>query len=271
MAELDLPTIPNLQSLIMMAITAFSVSIIVILLFIKYFQRKRLPALTLAFTFLMWDFASLIVFIFGLIHYLNYSTPQVGVIQYARYGINLGYAFSALSNALMVLFVSQIYSQAPIFRKTKKIIPIVNGLLNGVTIGFVVDSIMQSFEFTDVVSYLNPAYSLNQIIYHLVLTFFSFTLLLSLSARQRRKATFRWEKAGFSFIVYSAIAGILVYVFLALDELAQTLIPLFNEGYTIFNVIGWAFGILLCILAYFGYVMPKWLRDRYKEKTSEVK
>jgi len=270
MAESDLPSIPNLQSLVMMGLTAFFVSIIVIFLFVKYFQRKRIPALTLALTFLMWDFASLIVFIFGTIHYLHYTTPEAG-IQYARYGINLGYAFSALSNSLMVLFISQIFSQATIFRKTKKTIPIINALLNGVTIGFVADSIIQSFVFEDVISYLNPAYSLNQIIYHLALTFFAFIFLLVLSAQQRRRATFRWEKAGFGFIIYSAIMGILVYVFLALDEVVQTFVSLFSEGYTIFNVIGWAFGILMCFFAYLGYVMPPWLRNAFQEKSLEEK
>lgn len=136
----ELPNYPKISAIIMMGISVFFVTIVVGFLFRKYFERRKIPALSLAFAFLLWNLGGIAVFVFAILHYV--LDPIAGEIQYSRYGINLGYAFSAMSNILLMFFISQIYAQSPMFRRTQKVIPIANSVLNGVTIGLVTDTIM---------------------------------------------------------------------------------------------------------------------------------
>lgn len=96
-------------------------------------------------------------------------------------------------------------------------------------------------------------------------------MLLVLSARSRKRALFRWEKAGFGFIIASAISGIIIYVFFAVDLLVQeTTIDFFSTGYTIFNHFGWVSAVLMALFGYAGYVMPPGLRNWFQAKDKEV-
>ena len=253
----DLPSDVSLGALITVGIVTLAVTIVVIFLYIRYIERRRLPAITLAVTFTFWDLGALSVFIGSLIHYIKQPIAAES-IQFVRYGFNIGYAFSAISNIFLVIFVSQIFAQSPMFRKTYKLVPLINAIFNGVTIGLIVDVI--------IADPTNPAYGLTQTIYHLVMTFIAFLLLLFFSIGARGKVQFRWEKAGFSFIIGSALAGIMIYLMLALDRVATLFVPGFEEGYTPFLYIGWTFAILMCTLAYAGYVMPTFLRRLFKEE-----
>ncbi|NHJ49736.1 MAG: hypothetical protein FK733_18235 [Asgard group archaeon] len=268
----DYPNYPKISSMTMMAITILFVTIVVGFLFKKYLDRRKTPALSLAYAFLLWDFAAIAVLIFAILHYIYDPIPGlVGEIQYARYGINIGYAFSAMSNIMIVFFVSQIYAQSPLFRRTQKAIPIFNSILNGVTIGMITDAIMHSLrpELIDPLVKYNPQYPIGQTVYHLVLTVFAFLLLIILSARSRKQSLFKWEKAGFAFIMISGLSGLFVYVLFAFDLIIQ-FVPYFSTGYTIFQQIGWLCGVLMCIFGYAGYVMPQRLRNWYQAKEKEV-
>lgn len=260
MAE-DFPSVPTLGAIISEGLAFLAVFIVVIFLFIRYAKRKRIAALTLATTFTFWGLGALAVLVGSLLQYIILPAPNPGVIQFTRYGFNLGYVFSAISNIYMVLFVSQIFAQSPMFRKTGKIIPLVNAILNGLTIGLIIDSIQ-----TDP---YNPAYGLTPTIYHLVLTIIAFAFLLGFSLIARKNSLYRWEKAGFSFIIGSALSGIMIYLMFALDRIATLLIPGFEYGYTPFLYIGWSCAILMATLAYAGYVMPPNLRKWFSE--TEVK
>lgn len=267
----ELPNYPKLSAIIMMGISILFVTIVVGFLFKKYSERRRTPALTLAIAFLLWDLGGISVFVFAILHYV--LNPIAGEIQYARYGINLGYAFSAMSNILLVFFISQIYAQSSLFRRTQKVIPIANSIFNGITIGLVADTIIYSFDSTIVeeAAKYNPEYPIGQTIYHLVLTLIAFLMLLALSAQSRKQALFRWEKAGFGYIIASAISGILIYFFFAVDLLVQeTSVVFFSTGYTIFNHFGWVSAIFMAIFGYAGYVMPPGLRNWYQAKDKEV-
>jgi hypothetical protein len=267
----ELPNFPKLSAIIMMGISIVFVTIVVGFLFKKYAERRRTPALSLAFAFLLWDLGAISVFVFAILHYV--LNPIAGEYQYTRYGINLGYAFSAMSNILLVFFISQIYSQSPMFRKTQKAIPIANSILNGVTIGLITDTIVYSFDPTIVeeAAKFNPEYPIGQTIYHLALTLIAFLMLLVLSAQSRKQALFRWEKAGFGFIIASAISGIFVYVFFALDLVVQeTGLAIFADGYTVFNHLGWVSAMLMALFGYAGFVMPPRLRNWFQAKDKEA-
>ncbi len=261
----DLPQDPKLGSIIILGFVLLAVFTVVIMLFMKYFDRRKEPALTLALTFLFWGISGILVFLGFILHYIN--MPQLaGEIQYARYGINLGYLFSAASNIFMVLFISQIFSQAPMFRRTKKTIPLVNAILNGITIGLIINTLSLSLDAVDPTELYNPQYPIAQTIYHLLLTFFSFTLLLALSFKERKEATLRWERAGFTFIILYGFSGIMIYVMFVLDLIFPLFFKeIFGRGYTVFNYFGWVFAILMSTFAYLGYAMPTRIRNLLKE------
>lgn len=261
----DLPSNPTIGAIIIVGLTMIAVYATVIMLFTKYLARRKEPALTLATTFLFWGFSGTSLLIFIILHYINMPIPA-GEIQYARYGINLGYLFSAGSNIFMVLFVSQIFSQSPMFRRTKKIIPLVNAILNGITIGLIINTITLSFRAEDITELYNPQYPIPQTIYHLLLTFFSFILLFAFSLRERRNASLRWERAGFTFILLYAISGVMIYVMFVLDLIFALIYAIFDDGYTIFYFAGWIFAILMTLFAYLGYAMPQGIRNLLKEK-----
>jgi len=272
MADTSYPNIPTIEALVMMTIAMVAVTIAVGFIFKKYFERKRVTALTLGTAFLLWDLGGISLLALAILHYISGLDLAPGH-HHARYGINIAYAFSALSNIFMVLFVSQIYSQTRMFRKTKKIIPIINALLNGVTIGMIIDVLIQSFTTEDVNQLYNPQYPLAQTIYHLVLTFIAFTFLLVFSAQARKRATLRWEKTGFGLIIGSAISGIFIYLLFALDlivQLAFPTVPNFQHGYTIFNLIGWVFAVAMAVFGLLGFVMPTRLRDWIQAKDEEA-
>jgi len=263
-----LADIPPPRAIVMMGLAFIFVLIVTIPLYIVYFQRKKSAALTLAVAFTFWALGALSVFIGCLIHRILLQVDE-GEIQYAGYGINFGYAFSALSNIFMVLFVSQVYSKFNLFNRTQKVIPLINAILNGITIGLIIDTITKSIETIDVEKKYNPDYPIGQTIYFLVWTLVAFLFLLIYSAKARIIATYRWEKVGFLLIVLSAVSGMLVYISFALDIVVQEAFPsAFIGGYTIFNILGWLFAIFMANLAYFGYLMPKRLRALFKEEVS---
>ena len=263
----DLPSTPTIAALVMMAIAIVSVTGVVIRMFIQYQKRKRLAALLIAFSFLFWGLAALSTFIGALLQYIYYnaSGPIEGAFQYARYGINIGYLFFAITNIFIVYFVSEIFSQKQVFKYTGKIMPILLGILNGVTIGLIIHMLARSFDPASD-NYWNPTYPLGQTIYHLAWTLTAFTILLVFSVQARRKATLRWEKAGFSFIITTAVLAELVYVFFTMDLAVQEIwAATFSSGYTHFNNLGWLTAAIMVMFAYLGFFMPDWLRDRLKQ------
>jgi len=110
--------------------------------------------------------------------------------------INLGYAFSAISNIFIIYFVSEIFSRYNIFRQTNKLIPLLNSIANGITIGLIINVFIQSSEdkAADLTELYNPAYPLGQTVYHLALTLFALFMLLLYSARSRNQAALRWDQ-----------------------------------------------------------------------------
>ncbi|NHJ85201.1 MAG: hypothetical protein FK734_07050 [Asgard group archaeon] len=261
----ELANTPTILAIVMMGIAFVAVFLVVVPFYIISIQRKRRTALMLATAFAFWDLGGLAVFICALLQRIY--LPGVNEWQYARLGINIGYAFSAISNIFMVLFIANVFSQAQIFRKTQKTIPIINAILNGVTVGLIINTISESLIETSEF-YHNPNYPIPQTVYHLALTIIAFLLLLAFSARSRKLATFRWERAGFTFIIGSALAGIMIYVSFALDVILQDFIAAFETGYTVFNILGWIFAIFMAVLGYLGYIMPKNLRNAFREEVS---
>ena len=265
----ELPITPTLTAIIMVGIASFAVLFTAFLLFVRFIQRRKAPALTLVMTFFFFGLGGVSVLVCFILHYVN-SPVLAGEIQWARYGINLGYLFSAISNIFVVFFVSQIYSQSPMFRRTKKAIPISNAILNGITVGLIINAISISVNIdslTDVTEYYNPLYPIGQTIFHLVMTLLAFILLQFFSIKYRREATTRWERVGFNFINYYSMSGMLIYVMFALDLVLGDLWPtVFGAGYTIINYFGWGFAVLMAIFGYLGYAMPKGIRNLLKEK-----
>lgn len=267
----DIANIPTIEALVMMAIAIAATVGVVTRMFIQYFNRRRSAALLIAVAFTFWGLAAIATFVGALLQYVYYNETGFieGAFQYSRYGINIGYAFSALSNIFIIYFASEIFSQSRFFRATKKTIPIIHSLLNGVTVGFIINVLVTSLNPSSDI-YYNPAYPLGMTIYHLILTVIAFIILLMFSNNAKKKAVLKWEKAGFNFIMWTAITAQLVYAFFVIDLLVQQIwTETFGSGYTHFNNLGWLTAAIMVNLAYIGFFMPNWLRERLKK--SEAK
>jgi hypothetical protein len=224
------------------------------MLYIRYSERKKTAALLLAISFNFWLIAIICLFSFRLVAYLQEIAIVTSTFDFANLGINFGYGFSALSNVFIIFFVAYVFSQSQFFRSTGMYLPFTYATFNGVTIGLLLGSVFRNWP--------NVQYEIGTTIYHLILTFMAFSTLIIFAIRPLRQATFRWEKAGFAFIICSGVAGILIYLSFTIDVIV-------GGGYTPFFFIAYAFGILMVIFAYLGYVMPNFVRKMFKTKGME--
>ena len=232
---------PPLASVIIEAIVLVFVTFVVIMLYRKYAQRKKTAALTLAVAFTFWDLAIICLFVFRLLAYLFPTNPYG--INFSNIGINFGYTFSALSNVFIILFVAMVFSQAPLFRRTGILIPLIFGAFNGITNGLLISALITNFIY--------PTYDILPTMYHLIFTFISFGTLIIFAIRPLRQSELKWEKAGFAFIILSGVFGILVYLSFALDFLfGDSGLGIDPDGYTAFFYLAYVFGILMCSFAY---------------------
>ena len=254
-----------LRATIMEGIVLTIVTFVVIMLYIRYFRRRRTAALSLAVAFTFWDFAIISLFINRLLEYLKEIGSIDSPIGFSDLGVNMGYGFSALSNIFIFVFVAIVFSQSPIFRRTGMFLPIIFGTLNAITVGMIIGSTARSLP--------TPTYDLIPTIYHLVLTLISFGTLIGFTIRPLKMATLRWERAGFQFIIASGVFGTLIYISFVLDLiLGVDFINVWGHGFTMFFFYAYAFAILMCTCAYLGYVMPnfvrKWFQDEVKEEST---
>lgn len=251
-----------LSATIMEGIVLVIATFVVIMLFIRYIRRRKSAALALAVAFAFWDIAVISLFINRLLEYLKEIGKISSPIIFDDFGINLGYGFSALSNVFIFVFVAIVFSQAPIFRRTGMFLPILFGTLNAITVGLIIGSTLTSWP--------EPTYELIPTIYHLVLTLISFGSLIAFTIRPLRLASLKWERAGFRFIIASGVFGVLIYISFIIDLLlGDNFINVWGHGYTMFFFFAYVFAILMCICAYLGYVMPNFIRNRFKEEVKE--
>jgi ABC-type cobalamin transport system permease subunit len=249
-----------LNATITEGIVLIFVAFIVTMLYIRYANRKKTAALLLAVGFSFWLVAIICLFTFRLMSYLVEIGKFVEYFSYSDLGINLGYAFSAISNVFIMFFVSYVFAQSPMFRRTGMFIPFNFAAFNGATIGLLIGSTLRNWP--------TPDYALGSTAYHLIMTFIAFSTLIIFAIRPLRRATYRWEKAGFAFIICSGVTGILIYLSFTLD----VMLPEFTSiegGYTPFFYLAYVFGILMVIFAYLGYVMPNFVRNWFKEKPAK--
>ncbi|NPE06964.1 MAG: hypothetical protein GNW80_01670 [Asgard group archaeon] len=235
------------------------VMFVVVMLYVRYFSRKRRSALALAIAFTFWDIAIICLFVFRLLEYLavNGLILNPNSIGFGDIGVMLGYSFSALSNIFILIFVSIIFSQSAMFRKTGMMVPLLFAALNGITIGMLLGGGIRSWPA--------PDYSPVPTLYHLVLTFIAFLALIVFTRQPLRYASLRWEKAGFRFIILSGVFGILIYLSFALDFLfGDNVLGIISGGYTPFFFFAYVFAIIMCSLAYLGFTMPEFIRKRLK-------
>ena len=255
----------EVQKLFMATITEgivlLFVTFVVIMLFVRYFNRKRSAALGLAVAFAFWDIAIITLFVMRVLTYLQALGKITNNFDFSGLGINIGYGFSALSNVFIFVFCALVFAQAPLFRKTGMFVPFIIGALNGITIGMLIGITTNSIN-----AGTNISYDLFPTIYHLLLTFFSFGALIFFTRQPLKQSTTRWQKAGFRFIILSGVFGILIYLSFAIDVVLQEIWPEIFQSYTIFFFLAYIFALFMLSFAYLGYVMPDFVRNFYKEQ-----
>ncbi|HUT80965.1 MAG TPA: hypothetical protein VMZ29_07160 [Candidatus Bathyarchaeia archaeon] len=246
-----------LLAIITEGIVLLSVSFVVLFLYIKYRQRKKSAALALAVAFTFYNIAIICLFTFRILAYLQEVGTLSDYYGFSNIGISLGYGFSALSNIFIFIFVSIIFAQSPMFRRTGTIAPLIFASLNGVTIGLLVGNAITNWP--------NPSYDLGPTVYHLILTFIAFISLIRFTIPSYKAATLKWEKAGFQFIIVSGTFGILVYLSFVVDVILGDLTGIIENGYTPFFFIAYVCALIMCNFAYLGYSMPNAVRKWFKE------
>jgi len=255
--------ISEIQKLFMATITEgivlLFVTFVVIMFYVRFAKRKRTAALTLAVAFSFWDIAIICLFIMRLLSYLVESGRLSYSYDFSNLGITLGYAFSAISNVFILIFCAIVFAQSPLFRKTGMFSAIVVGALNGITVGMLIGFTINAYPNA-------PEYNLGPTVYHLLLTFLSFSALIIFTRQPLKQSTTRWQKAGFRFIILSGVFGILIYLSFAIDVVLQEIWPEIFESYTIFFFLAYVFALFMLSFAYLGYVMPDFVRNFYKEQ-----
>lgn len=244
---------PPLGAVIIEGITFVAVSLVVIALFIKYIQNRKRAGLILMTAFLFWSASALSSFLGKVYQYMT------GQFSYGNIGVTAGYAFSAISNIFIFLYVSQIFSRSLFFSRTGISLPIIFGVFNGITAGLLIDFLLSQA--------LSESAPVGYVAFHLILTILAFSSWGIFAIKPLQEAIFRWEKTGYGLIIASSITGVLAFVFFAIDAILPQIVPeSFAGGYTFAYYTGWILAILMCYLAYLGYVMPRPLRDLLREK-----
>ena len=212
-----------LLAIIIELLVAVSISIIAILLYQKYRQRRDKP---IKYLFLGVSFLSLAVYVSWLGKSLEYFLPfGVELRNYSGFTIVVAYCFTILANAFIILFYYSIfdlnnpsYSQKMLF-------------LNGITLGFIIPNIGFAENVYDKILYF--------LIYHIIITFIIFGNLYKKSHEEMENAEDPIAKTGFKFISLFGIAVMLLYISFVLDLIVGIIV---GNGYTPFYYIGWISG-----------------------------
>jgi hypothetical protein len=230
-------------SVIIEPIVAIAISVTGIQLIRKYFQRKNTATLYLALAIICYSLAIWFSATGKILDYYSNVTQEEH--SNTDFTIAIAYCFTALANIFSMGFI------ALIFREENNQLPLVFGTLNGITIGLILSKVSFSNETYDRIFPF--------LIYHILISTITYTMLIRSSFDEANKTEDKIPKTGFKLIGYYGVFIILVFVFFIFD-LVWGMIR--GHGFTPFYYIGWSSGAVASFFAYFGYVMPDWLKKR---------
>lgn len=239
-----------LTAVILNGIVAFILIYLAYLLLVRYFERKKKPALYLSLSFIFMSLAGILSFLGTLlaytssVSYLTFSWTDLGFIS--------AFMAMAVANVFMVGFITVLYLDGASFYLN------ITGILNGITIGLLI------YNFKPVFGTFNEL--ANVTIYHAIITVIVFGLLTAKSLQESKKNS-GLIKTGFKMIAYSGIAMLLVFPLFALDPMLSSILPnTYANGYTPFYYMGWIFVALFEIFGWLGYLMPNFFVQLIKAR-----
>ncbi|MCY3411883.1 MAG: hypothetical protein INQ03_09665 [Candidatus Heimdallarchaeota archaeon] len=213
-----------------------------LLIFNKYKQRRSQATLILAFSILAFGIAASIS---GIGKILHYTAPDDS-LNISGFTIVIAYIFTALANIFAMEFLAQI------FREGKSRLSLLFTTANGITIGFLLPNI----------SFADDAYDaiLLYLIWHILVSLATYGTLSYYSFKEARVTEQKVPKTGFKMIGWYGISVNLLFIFFVVD-LAWG-IARAGDGYTPAYYVAWFMGVIASLMAYLGYVMPAWLKNR---------
>jgi hypothetical protein len=231
----------------MYIIIASFASIITILLFIKWRERQRKPALLLFLTFMCYTIA-----ILGLTIGFGEAIFTGEKRELYRFSLAFGYFMVMIANCFLIIFATDVFG----VKKELGYKYIILSLIVAVMVALPQN--YYGIPETEVGSDSIRIYSSTAM---MLLSIVIYTRIYLLAMKVANSAQEKVAQVGFRYIGFSQLFMILFFICLLLDTLVFTL---FNTpGYTVFVYFGWISAAIFMFLSYGGIIMPNWLKKRY--------
>ena len=223
-------------------IVAMFITIVALQIFKKYRERRNLATLYLSIAVLSLGIA---IWATGAGKVIDFYKTSNYDLHIANFGIIIGYIFTALANVFSMAFI------AVIFMDENPYIPIIFGILNGITMGMLIVNLSFDPNAYDAI--------LIYLVWHIIMSLFTYITLALYSFKEAKKSEEKIPQTGFKMIGFYGIFVALVFI-LFITDLVMGMIT--GTGYTVFYYMAWISGAFSSIFAYLGYVMPDWLKNR---------
>ena len=222
------------------------VTILIALFFVlncfeKAVKRKVPSAYYLSFGTLFYLVAVICI---SIGNWMDYFTiiPRT-VLSHSAFMIALAYCFTSISNIFLFLFANEIY-----LFKGKKLSPLIV-LLNTISIGLIAPNISTDFEI-----FQN---SFPFLVYHCVCSLLIILVFAVFGFKKATKIEDKLSRIGFLFIGLFGIFMSLYHILFIFDFYLENSL---SDKIPILQYLLWVFAILGIIAAYFGFLLPQWLR-----------
>lgn len=226
-------------------LVALFITIVGILIFKKYRERRNKATLYLAIAVLS---LALAIWASGGAKIIEFYKTSNFDKDIASFGIVVAYIFTALANVFSMAFI------AVIFLNENPHIPIIFAILNGITMGMLIVNL----------SFSEDAYSniLIYLIWHIFMSLYIYISLAVYSFKESKKSDEKIPQTGFKLIGFYGVFVALVFILFIIDLVLGMVT---DSGYTPFYYMAWISAAISSLFAYLGYVMPNWLKNRLSE------
>ena len=225
--------------------------IVVILILVKYTQRRKKPVLYLFLTFSSFTLASVISTTGRWISYLAPDGSYL-TVSYTDLTTMTAFLLIAISNCFVIAFVETVFAN----KGVDFALPFL--VTNGIVVGMSLEAIVYWFSNKEFGLIRDRFYIL---VLLAIISLVSYGIMIYFAFKESRHNTEKLPRTGFNLIAVYGISVSLLFIFFALDSVSITLIAAFSKGYSPFYYLGWTFAMIGVFLGYLGYIMPGWLKN----------
>ncbi|MHA1341601.1 MAG: hypothetical protein ACTSRZ_17085 [Promethearchaeota archaeon] len=232
-------------------------SIIIFFMFQKKKNEKNSPIITkIQYSILFLSFAALIDSIFFTINGINPAWREV--FDYVTLGSYLSFCCSAISNVLLFMFVKDIFGDS------------INNIFYKIIIA-IQSAAVPLFIITFFIGWASSDRAFIVLIMHVLVSFIIYINLSWNALKLRRFLQFDAIEDIYRYkgLLYIALAGILMFSALVLFISHEIIIAFsIKEYYTV--TFGWLTGVIASYFVFLGYIMPDWLKQRWKSSAEKI-